>query len=258
MPSPIAITREVSPSIAACELSYLDREPIDVERATAQHRAYVECLSSLGLGVVVLPAQPALPDAVFVEDTAIVLDELAVVTFPGAESRRPEVLTIADALVRYRPLEFMPGPDTLDGGDVLRIGRTLYVGRTPRTSEGGIDWLRRTLAPHGYAVEGVDVSGCLHLKSGCSYVGRNTVLANRAWLDVDRIAGVEVLDVAEPQAANTLLVGDTVLVSASFPETRARLESRGFAVRSLDISEIQKAEAGLTCMSLLLTGRVSM
>jgi dimethylargininase len=252
MPSPIAITREVSPSMELCELTYVERAPIDVPLATAQHRAYVECLASLGLRVIVLPAQPALPDAVFVEDTAIVVDEVAIVTFPGAESRRPEVISIADALVRYRPLEFMPGPETLDGGDVLRIGRTLYVGRTRRTSAGAIEWLRRTLAPHGYEVRAVDVSGCLHLKSGCSYVGRNTLLANQSWIDVGAIDGVDVVDVAEPDAANTLLVGETVLMSNTFPETRARLESRGFAVRSLDISEIEKAEGGLTCMSLVL------
>jgi dimethylargininase len=252
MPSPLAITREVSPNIGSCELSYLGREPIDAERAAAQHRAYVECLTALGVRVVVLPAQPALPDSVFVEDTAIVVDELAVITFPGAESRRPEVLTVADALARYRRLEFMPGPDTLDGGDVLRVGRAFYVGRTPRTTEGGIAWLRRTLAPFGYTVEAVDVTGCLHLKSGCTFVGRHTILANREWVDVDRIPDVEVLDVAEPWGANTLLVGETVLVSAAFPETRARLESRGFAVRAVDVSELHKAEGGLTCLSLLL------
>jgi dimethylargininase len=253
MSPPIALTREVSPSLGLCELSYLDREPIDVALATSQHRVYVDCLRDLGARTVVLPAQPELPDAVFVEDTAVVVDEVAVVTFPGAESRRPEVLSIADALVRYRPLEFMPGPETLDGGDVLRIGRTFYVGLTPRSTEGGIAWLRRTLAPFGYDVRAVGVHGCLHLKSGCTYIGRDTILANRSWVDIDRIEGVEVVEVVEPWAANTLTIGDTVLVSATFPATRARLESRGFSVRALDISEIQKAEGGLTCMSIVLS-----
>jgi dimethylargininase len=249
-----AIVREVSPSIGDCELSFLNREPIDVGRAVAQHRTYCECLSQLGVRIVALPAEPSLPDAVFVEDTAVVVDEVAVITFPGAESRRPEVVAVAEALARFRPLEYMAGPGTLDGGDVLRVGRTFYVGQTARSNAVGADQLRAFLAPFGYTVKTVAVDGCLHLKSGVSCIAGNTVLANRKWVDAGELGDVEIVDVpeSEPWAANTVAVAGTVILSSAFPETRRLLERRGYQVRSLDISEIQKAEGGLSCMSILL------
>lgn len=251
-----ALAREISPSMEDCELSFLARSPIDVERARAQHRAYLSCLTELGARVVALPAEPYLPDAVFVEDTAVVVDEVAVVTRPGAVSRRPEVISVAESLMRYRSVEFMDEPATLDGGDVMHVGRTLYVGRTARTNADGIEALRRALAPHGYAVRAVSVDGCLHYKSGCSYVGQNTVLANPAWVDTGEVEGLEVIhvDPDEPWAANTVRLGGTVLVSAAAPATRARLEARGFRTRALDIGEIEKAEGGLSCMSILIGG----
>jgi dimethylargininase len=250
----VALAREVSPSIGDCELSFVERRPIDVERAVAQHRAYCDALVALGLRVVVLPAEPELPDAVFVEDTAVAVDEVGIVTLPGAESRRPEVVTIAAELRRYRPVAYMPGPGTVDGGDVMQVGRTLYVGRTARSTDDGIADLRAELAPHGYRVVAVDVDGCLHLKSGVSYVGRNTVLANRSWVDPAAFGDVDVVEVAEaePWAANAVAVGDAVLVSATFRETRRRLEAPGFRVVALDVSEFEKAEGGLSCLSIRL------
>jgi dimethylargininase len=252
--SPTALAREVSPTLGDCELTFLDREPIDLERAAAQHRAYCELLAELGLRVVVLPAEPDLPDAVFVEDTSVALDEVAVVTLPGAASRRPEVVSMAAALRRYRPVEYMTGPGTLDGGDVMRVARTLYVGRTARTTDDGIADLRALVEPRGYEVVPVRVDGCLHMKSGCSYLGRGAVLANPAWVDASSFRDVEVIDVpeSEPWAANTVAVRDTVVVSSAFPETRRLLEARGFAVRALDVSELHKAEGGLSCLSVLL------
>lgn len=250
----VALTRDVSATIGECELTFLDREPIDVERAVAQHRVYCEILADLGVRVVVLPAEPDLPDAVFVEDTTVALDEVAVVTLPGAASRRPEVISMAETLRRFRPVEYMLGPGTVDGGDVMHIGRTLYVGRTARSTDEGIEDLRRLVAPHGYRVEPVEVDGCLHMKSGCAYLGRNAVLANRQWVDVSAFGDAEIVDVAEsePWAANTLTIGDTVLLASCFPGTRAIVERRGFTVRPADISEFQKAEGGLSCLSVLL------
>jgi dimethylargininase len=250
----VALAREVSPTIGDCELSFVERRPIDVDRAVAQHRAYCDALIALGLRVVVLPAEPALPDAVFVEDTAVAVDEVVIATLPGAESRRPEVITIAAELRRYRPIAYMSGPGTVDGGDVLQLGRTLYVGRTARSTDEGIADLRAHLAPYGYHVEGVAVDGCLHLKSGVSYVGRNTILANGEWVDAAAFGDVEVVDVAdsEPWAANAIAVGDAVLVSAAFPETRRLLEGRGLRVVALDVSEFEKAEGGLSCLSIRL------
>ena len=248
-----AITREVSSSINNCELSFHARERIDVAKAIAQHRAYQDRLSGLGVRVVLLPAEPELPDAVFVEDPAVVVDEVAVISIMGAPSRRPEAHTLADALSRYRPLRFFVEPATLDGGDVLRIGRLVFAGLSERTNREGIAQLREVLRPYDYQVQPVQVRNCLHLKSACSYIGNDTVLINRACIDAERLRGFHLLDVPddEPAAANALLIKDVVISPASFPKTRALLEEREFRVRAIDLSELQKAEAGVTCGSLI-------
>jgi dimethylargininase len=248
-----AITREVSESINNCELSFHARQLIDVPKAIAQHRAYQDCLGELGVCVVSLPAQPDLPDAVFVEDPALVLDEVAVVSNMGAASRRPEARTLAETLSRYRPIKFLVAPATLDGGDVMRVGRSLFVGLSQRTNREGVAQLTDILRPYNYAVQPIDVRGCLHLKSAGSYVGRNTILLNRSLLDAEPLRDFELLDVPdeEPSAGNALLVEDVVIISASFPKTRSLLEGRGFHVRTIDLSELEKAEAGVTCTSLI-------
>jgi dimethylargininase len=248
-----AIVREVSSSINDCELSFHARQPIDVARAMAQHQAYQECLASLGVRIIALPAEPELPDAVFVEDPAIVLDEIAVILNLGAPSRRPEASSLANVLSRYRPLRFVAAPATLEGGDVLRVGRSIFVGLSQRTNRDGIDQLGELLGSSNYKVKAVEVRGCLHLKSACSYIGHDTVLVNRSWIDSEPLSGFELLDLpeAEPGAANALLVNDVVIMPASFPRTRALLEERGFRVRTIDMSELQKAEAGVTCTSLI-------
>jgi dimethylargininase len=249
----MALTRALSPDLGNCELTFLSRERIDIARAAAQHEAYRARLESLGVRVLHLPAEAAMPDAVFVEDTAVVLDEFAVITRPGAASRQRETASIANALSRHRPLHFIQAPATLEGGDVLRVGRTLFVGQSTRTNREGIETLTRLLAPHGYHVLSVEVRGCLHLKTGCTFLGGNTLLLNRDWVSATAFAGFELLDVpkSEPFAANTLRIGDTILLPASVPRAHSMLESRGFAIQTLDIAELQKAEAGLSCLSLL-------
>ena len=248
-----ALTREVSTEINRCELSFREREPIDFALAVAQHAAYRDCLRELGAHVNSLPAEPELPDAVFVEDPAVVVDEIAVITNPGAASRRSEARSLAEVLARYRPLKFIEEPATLEGGDVLRIGRSVFVGLSQRTNPAGVAQLRELLEPYGYRVQPVGVRGCLHLKSACSYIGRETVLVHRSWIDVEPFDGFELVDVAEtePAAANALLLNEVVIMPASFPKTRAVLEKRGFCVRTIDVSELQKAEAGVTCCSLI-------
>ena len=247
------ITRQISQSINECELSFHERQPIDVAKAGAQHRAYRDCLAELGIQVVSLPAEPDLPDCVFVEDPALVVDEIAVISVMGAVSRRPEAQSLAAALTHYRELEYLREPATLDGGDVMRVGRTLFVGLSRRTNREAIAQLSAILQPHGYQVNPVEVTGCLHLKSACSYIGGNAVLVNRSWLDADQLQQFELIDVPaeEPNAANALLVKDVVILPSSFPRTRELLERRGFRVRAIDVSELQKAESGVTCMSLI-------
>jgi dimethylargininase len=248
-----AIVREVSSSLNDCQLSFHARQPIDVARAIAQHNAYQDCLAGLGVRIVSLPAEPGLPDAVFVEDPAVVVDEVAIISNMGAPSRRPEANSLANVLTPYRPLKFLAEPATLDGGDVLRVGRSVFVGLSRRTNRDGIEQLRDLLGSYDYEVKPVEVSGCLHLKSACSYIGNDTVLVNRSWIDVERLAQFELLDVPaeESAAANALLLHDVVIIPASFPKTRALLEERGFCVRTIDVSELQKAEAGVTCTSLI-------
>lgn len=249
----LAITRDVSPTLGDCELSYVDREPIDVELAVAQHNLYRQALEALGCEVHSLPAEPGLPDSVFVEDVAIVLDEVAVMTRPGAPSRRGEVASVAESLGGWRPLLAIESPGTLDGGDVLRLGRTLYVGESARSNPAGIAQLRERLAPHGYAVRGVPTRGCLHLKSAVTQLDDDTVLLQPAWVERERFADFRVVEVdpAEPHAANVARIGDALLMPASFPRTRQRLLDAGFAVTVVDVSELQKAEGAVTCCSLV-------
>lgn len=248
-----AITRDVSPNIGDCELSFYQRQPIDVAKAIAQHEAYRCCLAALGARIVSLAAEPGLPDAVFVEDTAVVLDEIAVIAHMGAASRRAEVASVAEALARYRPLEFLKAPATLDGGDVLRIGRSLFVGLSRRTNRQGVEQLSDLVRHYGCQVQPVEVTGCLHLKSACSYVGNDTILVNRSWIAVEPLQGYELLNVPEeePNAANALLLNGAIIIPNSFPKTSALLEERGFRVRTVDVSELQKAEAGVTCCSVI-------
>jgi dimethylargininase len=236
-----------------CELTFVERQPIDLLKACEQHRAYEQLLERIGARVHSLPAEPDLPDSMFVEDPAIVLDELAVIFPLGTESRRPEAASLAKALIPFRKLAYITAPGIIEGGDVLRIGRTLYVGLTKRTNPEGIRQLAAIVGPHNYKVIAVPVSGCLHLKSAVTYLGRNYLLANIAWFDSTFFDRYEWVDVApeEPHAANALALGDTIIFPASFPQTRARIESSGFHVTPLDISELQKAESGLTCSSLL-------
>jgi dimethylargininase len=248
-----AITRAVSPGIVNCELTFVARQPIDLAKAQEQHRAYQHLLETFGAHVISLPAEPALPDSMFVEDPAIVLDELAIILPLGTESRRPEAASIAQELAKFRKLACVDLPGQVEGGDVFRVGRRLFAGLSTRTNAEGIRQLASILTPYGYEVVSVAITGCLHLKSAVTYIGRNTLLANRSWFDTKPFSGLEWIDVApeEPQAANALPIGGTIIFPASFPRTRARLESRGFHVTPLDISELQKAESGLTCSSLL-------
>jgi dimethylargininase len=250
----LAITRQVSPSIEKCELTHLEREPIDLEHARSQHAAYESCLAELGCRVCSLPPEQDLPDAVFVEDAAIVLDDLAVITRPGAPSRRPETASIEKALAPYRIIRRIEPPATLDGGDVLRLGTTLYVGVSGRSDAAGIEQLRAHVAPFRYSVAAVPVRGCLHLKSAVTQVGPETVLINRQWVDPAHFSGMQRIDVSpeEPRGANALFIDGQVVYPDDLPRTAQRLHDAGISVRPVGVSELAKAEGGVTCCSLLV------
>jgi dimethylargininase len=249
----IALTREVSPAIARCELTHVARVPIDLDRARAQHRAYERALEEAGCALLRLPADPELPDSVFIEDVAIVTDEIAILTRPGAISRRPEVRAVAAALVPYRSVVALQGAATLDGGDVLRIGRSVFVGQSQRTNREGLDQLRTILEPFGYRVVGVPVTRCLHLKSAVTQVADDTVLLHPGWIDSQPFAAYERIEIdpAEPHAANALLVHGALVYPSAYPHTRERLESHELPVVAVDVSELSKAEGAVTCCCLV-------
>lgn len=248
-----AITREVSAAIGRCELTHLARETIDVGQARRQHEDYERRLAGAGCTVARLAAGDDMPDSVFVEDLAVVFDELAIVTRPGAESRRVETPAVADALAAYRPLARIEPPGTLDGGDVLIAGKRVFVGESQRTNAAAISQLSRYLAPHGFTVHIVPVRGCLHLKSAVTAVSADTLLINPEWAAAEHFRPLHAVEVhpIEPYGANALLVGGTVIYPTAFPRTAARLRGHGVRVAEVDVSELAKAEGAVTCCSLI-------
>jgi dimethylargininase len=255
-PALIAVTRPVSSAMACCELTHLPRTQIDIGLAREQHAAYERALSTLGCRLERLPEAPALADSVFVEDTAIVLDDVAIVTRPGALSRRAETASVAHLLGRYRRIAQIAAPATLDGGDVLRVNRTLYVGRSGRSNRCGIERLAALVTPFGYRVEAVPVHGCLHLKSAVTQVAADTVLINPQYIATASFGGLKQIEVdpAEPLGANALLLGGEVIYPASQPRTAQRLCRHGVQIRVVDVSELEKAEGAVTCCSLIFAG----
>jgi dimethylargininase len=250
----LAYTRAVSPGLAECELTHQERTWLDVPRAVAEHEAYEAALRRLGANVRRLMAAPLLADAVFVEDTAIVFDDVAIITRPGAPSRRPELRAVAATLAAHRALEFIDEPATLDGGDVLVDGERVYVGRSSRSNEAAVAQLAGILHPLGYRVIPVEFRGCLHLKSAVTRLADGLFLSNPDWVEASVFSGTRVVpvDPREPHAANALSLGGAVIHPLQFPRTRARLEAEGLRVEPVDTTELAKAEAGVTCCSLLV------
>ncbi len=249
----IAITREVSRTIIDCELTHLARTAIDVERARMQHQKYEVTLRMLGVAVLSLPEEPHLADSVFVEDTALVLDECAVITRPGAASRQKETGSIAEVLAPYRRLFHIEAPARLDGGDILQVGRIIYVGMTSRSDTNAMEQMQDCLQEYGYEVRAVDVTGCLHLKSAVTLVAEDTLLVNPAWADKDVFHGVKIIEIeaSEPYAANAVLIGNQIIYPTSFPKTEKRLKDAGMRLVTIDADELAKAEGALTCCSLI-------
>lgn len=249
----IAITRPPSPKIGQCELTYQERVEIDLEHSRAQQHTYEKTLQAMGCTIVALAEEPELPDSIFVEDVAVVLDELAMITRPGAESRQPETKSVASLLQNYRELFYIQSPGTLDGGDVLRVNQTVYVGVSSRSNRSGIEQLASATAPWGYRVVPVTAGECLHLKSAVTQVGHTLLLINRRLVEVNYFSGMDFIDVAEeePLGANALRIGEQVVYSAAYPRTRERLEEKGIVVKPVDVSEVEKAEGAVTCCSLI-------
>jgi len=248
-----AIIRQVSPAINRCELTHIAREPIDYERACAQHKQYENALRSLGIDVISLDAESNLPDSVFVEDVALVLDECAVMLNPGASSRRPEVASVERSLAPYREIFRIQPPATVDGGDILRVDKNIYVGLSSRSTEEAIAQMQAILEPHSYKVRGVRVTGCLHLKSAVTQIGKNTLLINPDWVSKDDFPGMDFIEIdpSEPYSANAVLVDGSIIYPSSFPKTRAKIEQAGIDMLIVEADELAKAEGAVTCCSLI-------
>lgn len=250
----IAITRKVSPRFNECEITHIERTPIDVNTARAQHDEYVKILSQLGCQVIELPEEPDLPDSVFVEDTAFILPEVAVITRPGADSRKPETESITRALSPHRPLVHVSAPASVDGGDVLVLGKNIYIGLSTRSNMEAVEQLNESLGRFGYTVIGLELTDCLHLKTAVTRVDDKTLLINKNWVNADHFNGFDLIEVdaSEPFAANCLPVNDSIIYPTTFPRTRRKLEKKGFRVVDVNLEELAKAEGAVTCCSLIV------
>ncbi|WP_397597124.1 dimethylarginine dimethylaminohydrolase family protein [Silanimonas sp.] len=264
-----AIVRQPARSLLdACELTHLDRVAIDADGIAREHAAYRDVLAAMGLSVTVLPAIEAHPDSVFMEDTAVVLEEVLVLSRPTRSREAEPAHLLADAGALGRPVARITAPGTLEGGDVLRVGRQLMVGLTTRTNAEGVAQLRAIAKPFGYTVESFAVGRSLHFKTACTALDEGLLLVNPEWVDAEtlRAAGFDLLAVPgdEPFAANLLRVDDRVLVNAAAPKTAALVReawrARGHAPDALfdtPLVEFGKAEAGLTCLSLVYAAPAS-
>jgi dimethylargininase len=252
----VAITRRPSRRLEEGERTHIGRDPIDFGAALAQHDAYRKALRDLGAAETCLEDADAYADGVFIEDTALVLDECAIMMHPGADSRRGEVVGVARALAAHRDLLHVDAPATIDGGDIVVAGRRILVGRSARTNTAGIDALRAVTTPCGYVVRPVRMTGCLHLKSGCTALPDGRLLVNRHWIDSRDLIGFDIIDVpeSEPWGGDVAFIEHTVIAAAAFSETLEALRAAGFPVRPVDVSEFAKAEGGVTCMSLIFKG----
>lgn len=250
----VAITRDVSPRFNECEITHIERSPIDVGIAQSQHHQYIQALKELGCAVLELPAETDLPDSVFVEDAAVVLPEVALLTRPGADSRKPETESIASALAPYRDIVRVQPPATVDGGDALVLGKNIFVGISTRSNTRAIDQMNQLLGKYGYKTHGVELRDCLHLKSAVTRVDDETLLINRNWVDVENFEGYKLIDIdsSEPFAANCLPINGEIVYPTAFPKTAARLESRGYKIKLVVVDELAKAEGAVTCCSLIV------
>ncbi|MFN8401425.1 MAG: arginine deiminase family protein [Anaerolineales bacterium] len=250
----LAITRHISSRFNECEITHIERTPINLNIARSQHEAYVHALAEVGCQVVELPEETDLPDSVFVEDTAFILPEAAVITRPGADSRKSEVASIIPVISPYRPLLHVAAPATVDGGDVLVVGKQIFVGMSTRSNREAVEQLNALLEDYGYQVWGVELRDCLHLKTAVTRVNDQTLLINKAWVDPSNFPGYDLIeiDASEPFAANCLPVRGRIIYPITFPKTQKRLEDRGYSIVPVDLGELAKAEGAVTCCSLII------
>jgi dimethylargininase len=247
--------RRPSPRLAEGQVTHIDREEMNVSLALTQYEHYLAILERRGYQLVFAQETPHLPDGVFVEDTMFAAGEHLVVTRPGASSRFEEIATIEPLLreLGAKPLAISE-PHTMDGGDVLVVDRHVFVGVSTRTTLGAVDELRTLLSPFGFTVIAASVTGCLHLKSAITRLPNNELLAVTKWINQSLFTshGFVVHQAAEDTGGDILCLDQIVVIPANAPRTAQYIRSLGFVVEEIDVSELQKIEAGVTCMSVLL------
>ena len=233
----------------------MDLGPPDMPLLRQQHQYYVDTLQSLGVEVTVLDELDTYPDAYFVEDVAIVVPEVAVVTRPGAQSRRGETGFIEQSLAHFRGIERISQPGTLDGGDVLIVGQHCVVGLSERTNRAGAEMLGEILRGHGYRTDIIDVTEALHFKSNVNFLDEHSLLVTQQsyWLDCLADYRKFVVPEGEEYAANVVWINGSILVSESYAGTCRLLQENGFNTITMPTSEIEKMDGGLTCLSLRIT-----
>ena len=248
-----AVVRAPSPRLVDGQRTHVARDVIDFDCAQAQHIAYCVALRECGLAVRLLDVNREEPDGVFIEDTAIVLDQVAILCSMGTEARRREPAAIEPILAEYREVRRIELPAQIEGGDVLRIGRELLVGFSCRTNAAGIEALAGIVGPLGHKVSAVPVRGCLHLKTACTALPDGRVLVNSGWIDTAALRDRELVEVPsdEPWAANVLPTGNRVIMPSAHRRTGEQIERLGFEPLAVDLSEFAKAEGGVTCLSLV-------
>lgn len=249
----VAITNVPSPLLYLGVRTFADEAAVDYAIALREHEQYRDALRECGCRVMSLEVNRDHPDSVFVEDTALVLDEVAIMMSPGAASRRDEPRAIELTLRDYREVLRIEPPATIDGGDIVHCGRRLYAGESQRTNEAGMSALAELSQPYGYDVTRIPVFGCLHLKSACSALPDGRFLVNADWIDASPLPADRLLHVpeSEPWAGDVLVIGERIIVSDAFPETIALLEREGWEVVPVAVSEFAKVEGGVTCLSLV-------
>jgi len=246
-----AIVRDVAESYDQCVTT--QQESIDVPLAKTQHQHYCNALKKAGVELIHIDADNRLPDCCFVEDTAIIVDDVAIITNPGARSRREEVAAMEKAISKYRTVHRISPPATIDGGDVLKVGKKIFVGLSQRTTQDSIDQVAQMVKSSNYEVIPVPIHKTLHLKSAVTALSDSYIIMAQGFFDARIFTGYEKIEVppGEEYAANCLSVNENIFIPRGFPQTKSLIVRAGFSIVELENSEFRKGDGALTCLSVL-------
>jgi dimethylargininase len=253
MTDTFAIVRDVPESFRESVSVLNTSHDIDLEIAKMQHLKYCNTLSKLGINIIRLDTDDSLPDCCFTEDIIAIADDIAIITNPGIQSRVAETKALEKTLSVFKDVFRITSPGTIEGGDVLKIEKTIYIGISSRTNMEGIRQFTSILEPRGYWIKPVEIRNTLHLKSVCTYLGNRRIILAEGYFDINVFSGFEKIIVPreEEYCANCLFVNNRVLIPKGFPKTKALIEAKGLIVSELEMSEFRKADGAVTCLSVI-------